>query len=339
MSLVARHVAGPLRPRGGFTLRDVVVLVFLASLLPFAHAVVAQRSREPAYRIKCATNLRQIGQAMAIYASLNGGNFPRTIFDETASPVPSEYTAPSAPDPFAPGGPGPNDVTASLFLLLRTTDITSEPFVCPNAVLQWDVSHWPGDPLKSSNFPGRAHLSYACANPYPSAAALSAGFKWDNTLGATFAVAADMGPGQAASNVPQNSPRTRMLSANSPNHAGDGQNVLYADGHVDWHPSPFCGSQRPGVGVPKDNIYTHGLNTTPAAKSGDTYGAPQDDHDSVLLPGADAGPQPSGATPAEREHQRLLHFLGVGAAAVIAIAVVIALARRRRATPAGGQLS
>lgn len=339
MSLVTGRRAGGLRPRGGFTLSDVVVLVFLASLIVLAHAHTGGRAREQANRIKCAMNLRQIGQAMHLYAGANGGAFPRTVFDGTPNPVPTEYTGANAPNPFGPGGPGPNDVTAPLFLLLRTTDITSDAFVCPTARQQWDVSRWPGDPAQFSNFASRKHLSYACANPYPGAAALAAGFVWENTLGLNFAVAADMGPGGTSPNVPQNSPRTRMLSANSPNHAGDGQNVLYGDGHVDWHPSPFCGSQRPGVGVPKDNIYTHGLNTTPAAKRGDTYGAPQDNHDSVLLPGADAGPQPSGTTRAEREHQRLLLFLGVGAAAVIAIAVVIALARRRRATPAGGQLS
>jgi prepilin-type processing-associated H-X9-DG protein len=125
-----------------------------------------------------------------------------------------------------------------------------------------------------------------------------------------------------------------MLSANTPNHAGDGQNVLYGDGHVDWQPSPFCGSQRPVVAVSKDNIYTRGVNAGAWGKSGGTAGAPQDEHDSVMLPGSDAGPQPSGTTRAERERRRLLLFLGVGALLVIAVAVAVALARRRGAAPA-----
>ena len=45
----------------------VIVGVFAPSLC---------RSRETANRVKCASNLRQIGQAMLLYAEQNGGAFP-----------------------------------------------------------------------------------------------------------------------------------------------------------------------------------------------------------------------------------------------------------------------
>src|SRR5688500_17184006 len=168
---------------GAFTLRDLVVTLFIVALLPISASYVAHRSREPAIRIKCASNLRQIGQAMQIYANANGGEFPRTDFDGTANPVPTEFTGASARPPYAPGGPAPNDVTARLVLLMRTTDIISDAFICPTSAEQWDVSPWPGDPMQASNFPGRVHLTYAYANPYPSQAAVAAGFRFDNTLG------------------------------------------------------------------------------------------------------------------------------------------------------------
>jgi prepilin-type processing-associated H-X9-DG protein len=77
---------------------------------------------------------------------------------------------------------------------------------------------------------------------------------------------------------------------NSPNHGGDGQNVLYAGGHVAFQTTPFAGL-RHAVGGPRDNIFTYG-NTLPggaaqAAKSGDgIVGSSTSGIDSVLLPTA-----------------------------------------------------
>lgn len=207
MSLTVHKAFGAPRSRGGFTLRECVVGGFILSVLLVGQTQVAQRSREQADRIKCAMNLRQIGQAVHIYANANGGAFPRTAFDETANPIPTEYTGAAAPNPFGPGGPGPNDVTAPLFLLLRTTGIVSDPFVCPTVTARWDVSPWRGDPSLASNFPSRANLSYAYANPYASQAALAAGFVFDNTLPPGFALAADMGPGGSWERAAERAPR------------------------------------------------------------------------------------------------------------------------------------
>ena len=50
-----------------------------------------------------------------------------------------------------------------------------------------------------SNWEGRAgilkHLSYSMQNPYPDDAAVARGFKWNQGLGADFAIFADINPG------------------------------------------------------------------------------------------------------------------------------------------------
>ena len=89
-------------------------------------------SQEAANRIRCAANLKQIGMAMMLYANENNGNFPPTKYDREAKEV-YAYTGVIAKDPFAEdGAPEANDVTAILYLLLRTEDIQPGVFVCPS---------------------------------------------------------------------------------------------------------------------------------------------------------------------------------------------------------------
>jgi type II secretory pathway pseudopilin PulG len=212
-----------------FTLTDFcILLAVLALLCGGAIPQFLARTREPVYRAKCASNLRQIGQVIQMYALANGGSLPRTQYDGQGAP-PVEYTSALASDPFAADGPGPNDVTAPLLLLLRTTPLGPEVFVCPTAPapVPWDFAG--KTPQQVSNFPGRQFLSYSYLNMYPTPAATAAGFNavQPPVPNASFAIAADMNPGgPAVTSVTPTSPRQQMAQANSRNHNGDGQNVL-----------------------------------------------------------------------------------------------------------------
>jgi prepilin-type processing-associated H-X9-DG protein len=129
----------------------------------------------------------------------------------------------------------------------------------------------------------RKNMSYSLANPYPANAVVEAGYKWNNTLGAEFAVAADINPGVGDGydvTLPtENSSSKDMQKANSPNHQGGGQNVLYGDGHVEFQQNPFCGAKR-------DCIYTVAgtANGQPTTTSKTVVGSPTWAGDSVLLP-------------------------------------------------------
>src|SRR5207253_9903145 len=115
------------------------------------------------------------------------------------------------------------------------------------------------------------------ANPYPDAAAASAGYRLSNKCGAEFAVAADLNPGVKGTNDDVNAPAlgsaaSVQKTANSDNHEKDGQNVLYGDGHVSWNTTCFAG-------ITHDNIYNN--------RNQQVEASPLDKTDSVLLPSDD----------------------------------------------------
>src|SRR5260221_11685214 len=70
----------PARPRRAFTLVELLVVIGIIALLISILLPSLNRARETANRVKCASNLRQIGQAMLLYAGENKGNYPRTYY-------------------------------------------------------------------------------------------------------------------------------------------------------------------------------------------------------------------------------------------------------------------
>jgi prepilin-type processing-associated H-X9-DG protein len=75
----------------------VIALLLLVLIPPIS------RAREQANRVKCAANMRLIGQAMMIYASAHGGQFPDTA-DKMLAYVPSSaFVCPSCDHTPAPG--------------------------------------------------------------------------------------------------------------------------------------------------------------------------------------------------------------------------------------------
>ena len=280
------------RSTRGFTLVELLVVIGIIALLISILLPSLNRARETANRVKCASNLRQIGQAILLYSNDNKGLYPRTLAGSGSAVTPTWGTGATNSDPFLTSGPSANDVSAALFLLLRTQDITPEVFTCPSSNAEkWDFGGGANTALNWSNWNStggiQRNLSYSYQNPYPNNNSISAGFRLNNSITAEFAVASDVNPGavgvtdNGGSNdnvvgVTTTSSARDMKSGNSNNHDEDGQNVLFGDGHVEFVQNPF-------VGVQRDNIFTT-KNGSTAFTSQIIQNSPFDANDSILLP-------------------------------------------------------
>jgi hypothetical protein len=188
----------------------------------------------------------------------------------------------------------PNDITASLWLLVRGGFVKDPAtFICPSTSDRpdtlTDAQGNPVSPLKRGNFRGPDNLSYSYASPFTDA------FKVDfssDRLHAEYAVVADKNPGFACDGdrvlgPARDAPPFELATGNSPNHQQAGQNVLHPAGDVSFETTPYCG-------VAHDNIYTaeapHGhAATRPTADDPGFIGTdvgPAFSYDSYLVPTA-----------------------------------------------------
>jgi prepilin-type N-terminal cleavage/methylation domain-containing protein/prepilin-type processing-associated H-X9-DG protein len=292
--------------RRGFSAVELLVVVGILVILISIFVPYVLRIRETDHRAKCADNLRQLSTALNQYANSNKGDYPRVVYDLAKHPM--GYTCFTGPDdgnPFVKTPDGysqdvqPSDVTASLWLLVRMKFASPKDFVCPStndSVNQAeDETGHPVAPSVRGNFREPSNLSYSYASPFSPAL----DYQLNDTEKADFAVMADKNPGDAGAQSNAigpsfNAPPLALAIANSNNHGKAGQNVLYADGHVDFTSTPYCGVQQ-------DNIYSAlratplAIGETPPANGNGVIGrnySPAWPSDSYLVPTATDTPTP-----------------------------------------------
>jgi prepilin-type N-terminal cleavage/methylation domain-containing protein len=281
--------------REGFTLIEFLVAIGIIAILVAIILPYLEMMREDARRTDCADHLRQIGAAFLEYGKANESNYIRPLPEAPYDAVhkPQGYTAFTGPD----GGVKANDVTASLWLLVRggyVKDLST--FICPSTDDQADaMTDAAGRPVAASqrwNFRSPKNLSYSYDSPFTDA--LKGSFSGDK-LREACAVLADLNPGfdREGSRVlgpARDAPPFELAKGNSPNHQHAGQQVLHPSGYVSFEWTPYCG-------FGNDNIYTAGAPrpggaATTARSSGDDPGyagmdvGPAYNDDSYLVPTA-----------------------------------------------------
>jgi prepilin-type N-terminal cleavage/methylation domain-containing protein/prepilin-type processing-associated H-X9-DG protein len=202
----------------GFTLIELLVVIAIIGILAGILLPVLSRARESARRTQCASNVKQIGMGLIMYANENSEAFPVS----TTAPV----------------------AMTSLKLLFPNYVSDPRTFNCPSdtsvtAASNADMNDTTGDAFDKDE------CSYGYDNTHTQA---------DD---ADVALASDR-PTNSDLNLPTsaNSPNHggTVNAVDTEDVAGRGQNVVYVDGHVEFVNNQAAGWFA-ADGTTRDDIY------------------------------------------------------------------------------------
>jgi prepilin-type N-terminal cleavage/methylation domain-containing protein len=259
----------------GFTLIELLVVVAIIALLISILLPSLSRAREMSKRLVCGANLKGLGTSFKIYANDNDELWPVPAFDSSevnGSPDDGktgiEYVGQWAgnadleryeisKDEYHPDNDPSTalSTTRAFWMLVRTGDVTVKQYWCPSSD---DVVDDTNEIDRYYDFKSVERVSYGYQVPYG-----PGDTRPSENADTRIAMAADKGPFNPANGRDPNlndfddydtlTPASRWKRLNSGNHggrgSGEGQNILFQDGHADFERKPI-------VGVDQDNIYT-----------------------------------------------------------------------------------
>ncbi len=265
-----------------FSLLDLLIVVATVALLLGVGVPATSRVRELGKRSTCGVNLMGIAASAKVYAAANKEKWMVPAFKESLIDNDGiDYVAGVTlhVPPFEPGEVGydrewettsatpvsPNggstalSTTRAYWMLVRSGDVPVQQFICPS---NFDDFSDPTEQIDLYyDFTGYRNIGYGYRVPFgPSDTRPREGMDHRQIL------AADKGPfylesyrpdfqnsGENGTPVNVDDPPRYWRPFNSFNHGGtrygEGQNALYADGHVAFQ-------RIPAVGLDFDNVYT-----------------------------------------------------------------------------------
>ena len=201
-------------PPKAFSLIELLVAIGIIALLLAILLPVLSRARDAANRTKCASNLRQFGQALVMY---NGEfhEYPRTVYRGYTSqnfppdaPTMAAFSGCRGDNPFAGAAatdavgadnlrPADNDVTAALFLLIPQRQADARRHDLPGQQRRRGFAgRRAAGAAWQLHVAQKSHLQRD--QPLPGLRGERAtGYKWEGEIGQNFAVAADVNPGDS----------------------------------------------------------------------------------------------------------------------------------------------
>ncbi|MBN2020669.1 MAG: hypothetical protein JW749_10655 [Sedimentisphaerales bacterium] len=211
-------------------LATAAIFVIVGSALITGGRLASNYAHQRYWQTKCAANLGGLFTSLSNYQNDNDGQLP-----SIAAPPGSPW--------YRIGDQGSENVsnTRRMWLLAKHGYAQPEDFICPANRIQ---KVFPANPEQLNDFPDRTFVSYSFRIRCPKSAPTDFGKR---------VVISDLNP-LFEKIIPTPTGfmiilNNDMLTKNSPNHAGRGQNVLFCDGSVQ-----FVRSRH--VDVSMDDIFT-----------------------------------------------------------------------------------
>lgn len=274
--------------RQAFTLIELMVVIGILALLISILLPSLNAAREFGRRTKCAANLHNLGLALQHYANDNEGKMPKTAPSTLKWRQVGRYD--EQDDLLDPSLNQGN--LRPLYMLIRQDYSVPAQFICPSTA---DSPMNVDDVRAFYDFRRRHNISYSYQNSWDWAPKLTDSLnlavigdrnpliKFEYRPLGTQNESSDFGKVNDAVDPQQCVSPTVPESANSPNHGGAGQNILFVGGNVKWFSTPKAGGNIDGV---VDNVYTkHDGSEWGAPMTEDIFKqGPFDRRDSMLVP-------------------------------------------------------
>jgi prepilin-type N-terminal cleavage/methylation domain-containing protein len=306
--------------RKGFTLVELLVVIAIIALLMSILMPALSRVKQLAYRMVCGSHLSGIGRGLSVYANEFQDKYPRAAHGVgsmqptwSAQGHISDWQADTMFHAYALDQL--NTVTASLYLLVKYSEVSPSMFNCKgdtgSTVFSLALANADPTLIKSFtdawDFGGRdgepgIYCSYSYHYPYGGSQS-DGGYPLNGTSNGASPICADRNP-----RLDKNAWRVYMnpvppgeqapywdtgplggeykdpdKTGNCACHEREGQNVLFVDSHVEF-------AHTPCVGIAKDHIYKSWAGGRQPNNEQDRQGitgswaqAPQTEKDAVLV--------------------------------------------------------